>query len=552
MKNKLLVLTMALLKNGSGIKLKGKKINSQMLIILLVGLSLLPVMISLVNFIATTYDSLSTIGQEGIIVSLGIAAGSMIIFFFGVFAIINTFYFSSDVENLLPLPLKPSHIISAKFIVVAIYEYIIELFVVLPMFLIYGIKSNAGPVFYLYGLIIFALIPVIPLVIGSIIVMIIMKFAGSAVNKDRFRMVGGILALLVALGGNVLIQRFTARAVDPEQLMQMLEQGQNSLLNVTSRLFPGSQFAALGLINYSGIKGLINMVIFIGIAALSFVVFQYIGELLYFRGVIGISETSARRKKISSKDMDKVFTHRPAIMSYTLKELRLLIRTPIYFLNCVLINIIWPVLMLIPYLSQSDDLDGFEGFKDFLAQSGSSGMMVAIGFGLAVLVAASNQIAASAISREGKNFYINKYLPVSYMIQIGAKALSAIIISLLGMAVMLLTVTLLLKLPVHIVFLIAAIGPVGIVFATFIGIILDIMNPKLNWDSEHKAVKQNMNVVFSMMIGIACAGAAVLAVLKLEITLIPAFLLIFAVFGLLDIGLYSFLKTKGVRMFENI
>ena len=32
------------------------------------------------------------------------------------------------------------------------------------------------------------------------------------------------------------------------------------------------------------------------------------------------------------------------------------------------------------------------------------------------------------------------------------------------------------------------------------GLMLDIVNPKLNWDSEQKAVKQNMNVMYNALV----------------------------------------------------
>jgi ABC-2 type transport system permease protein len=57
-----------------------------------------------------------------------------------------------------------------------------------------------------------------------------------------------------------------------------------------------------------------------------------------------------------------------------------------------------------------------------------------------------------------------------------------------------------LEIPLYIGLLIFAIGLLGTLLISFIEILLDLYNPKLDWDSEQKAVKQNLNVVYSMII----------------------------------------------------
>lgn len=365
MGNKLILLTKVLLKNGFGIKANGKKKIRQIAFIFLIALCFVPVVTGLISFISMLYDSLKIIGQEEVIISLGVAITSFTIFFFGVFYIINVFYYSDDVENLLPLPLKPSEIIGAKFLVTVIYEYLTEIVILLPLFIVYAIKSGASLMYYIYALVVFVFVPVVPLAIASIMVMIIMRFTGLARNRDRFKMVGGLIAMFGAIGFNSVIQKFASRGADPEQLQQMFSQGKNSMVDLVARIFPGARFAALSIVNNSNINGITNLFIFVLITLVSFILFLYIGEILYFRGVIGISEMSAKRKKVSGDEIGKLSTRKSKLKACTLKELNILFRTPIYFMNCVLINFIWPIVLLIPLFTQSQDLSDLESLKFF-------------------------------------------------------------------------------------------------------------------------------------------------------------------------------------------
>jgi ABC-2 type transport system permease protein len=155
MNKKLLILTIALLKNGFNFpKEKSKKIK-QILLFVVLALSLLPMAYGTITFLRITYDGLATVGEEGVLLSLGIAVSAFVIFYFGLFYTMNTFYFSDDVENLLPLPIKSSHILGAKFIIVTIYEYLTGCLIFLPILIVYGVKSGGGILYYFYALLIF-------------------------------------------------------------------------------------------------------------------------------------------------------------------------------------------------------------------------------------------------------------------------------------------------------------------------------------------------------------------------------------------------------------
>ena len=281
-------------------------------------------------------------------------------------------------------------------------------------------------------------------------------------------------------------------------------------------------------------------------------IFIILGEALYFKGVMGVSETTSKRKTLSNSELIKNTTQNSSLKIYILKELKLLFRTPIYFMNCVLMNFLWPIFLLIPIFSQNGGGSQLKTLTGFLQDGKSTGIVLGVFFAFMVFASCSNAISTTAISREGKNLYILKYIPMKYKEQLMAKVLSAVVLGVAGMIMVSILGIILLKLPLDLVLLMIIVGIVGILFTSFIGIFIDLNFPKLQWDTEQKAVKQNFNVMISMIICVALGGLTVFIIIKFELTKWIVFALIVVLFAILDVVLYYLLGTKGVEMLRKI
>lgn len=547
MNKKLLILTMALMKNGFSLpKEKSKKIK-QILLFVVLALSLLPMAYGIITFLRITYNGLATVGEEGVLLSLGIAISAFVIFFFGLFYTMNTFYFSDDVENLLPLPIKSSHILGVKFIIVTIFEYLTGCLIFLPILIVYGVKSGAGVLYYVYALLIFLTLPVIPIVLDAVLVMIIMRFTNLAKNKDAFRTISAVIAIIFGVGVSTMSQRFVLN-----QGAGQTQLGNNSLVAITSNIFPASKLGALGLINHGSPSGLVYTGLFIVVSLLGFYLFLLLGNKLYFKGVTGVSVSSSSKKQISSEQLSRKSIRSTVIKSYVLKELRILFRTPAFFINCILMNFIWPIIILIPLFTQPKSRNGIGAIIGLLQKEGITGMVFVAFFGAMLFVSSSNGITATSISREGENVFFNKYIPVSYKTQIMAKVIAGVIMGIVGMLSISIVAVIVLKLPLSLMALICVTSLLAILFSNFVGIIIDLFNPKLHWDNEQKAIKQNLNLLLSMAICVAFGGLTIFAVIKLNLNLIQVVVSLVAVYGLLDSLLYLFLKKIGSKMFSKI
>jgi len=91
-------------------------------------------------------------------------------------------------------------------------------------------------------------------------------------------------------------------------------------------------------------------------------------------------------------------------------------------------------------------------------------------------------------------------IPVAARHQADAKFLCSYIVSAAGVLATTLVALVLLKLPVLWVILATIVGLVGSVPMVALGLLIDVFHPKLIWNSEQEAMKQNMNGALGMLV----------------------------------------------------
>lgn len=546
-------LTRILFKSGGGmfqVEGKNKKIK-KLALMLLILVSFLPMSVGLYFGVRKVFPSLKAVGAEISILSFALAVISFVVFVFGIFMVLNIFYFSTEIEYLLPLPIKPGDILSAKLFVAMLYEYLLIIIFYLPAVLAYGIEDKAGFLFILYSVIIFLVLPVIPLIMASIINIIIMRFTNLGKHKEFTKILGGIFGLCIIFGINFYTQSKTMNLENPQDIVALLT-NKNSLINFTAKLFPLSKFGSLALLNSGNSKGILNLIIFIAISILIFMLFVILGNQLYLKGVIGISEAPSKRIKMTKEKMRKEVVSGSPFITYFRKEIRLLFRTSIYFLNCILTNFIWPVFILIPFLTDKEALNSISKLGTAVNGNGAVPYILLGAFCLMIFISSSNVISSTAISREGKYYYVNKYIPLSYKTQIMAKVFSGVFISYIGVLLVFIVGEIVLKLSIINILLMLIISPIAVLYPNLLGIIIDLLNPKLKWDSEQKAVKQNINGVINMFGGAAIIGVIIFLLFKLSIEVKTIILVTIIVTGILDIVMYLIIDKKGAHLCEKI
>lgn len=546
---KYLSLTRVLLKNSMGMMSDGKSKKALNVFIYgVLAVCMIPLGFTLYMMFNTAMAQLQPLQQEGAVLALGFHISSLVTFLFSIFLIPSIFYFSKDSETLLALPLPPQTILSAKFSVCLVYEYAFTLIVCVPLYIAYANNAAIGIPYILLALVIFITLPIYPLVLSSIITMLLMRFVPFFKNRDRFNMIVGILSIILAFGFSFAMNSGTI-AEDPNALISMLTQGNNSMISLFSKIFPAIPFAAEALIGSDALQ----LVYYILITCAALAVLVILGKWLYFKGAIGFSETKSSRKELSAKDFARVSRH-SKVRTYLIKELRLLIRTPVYAINCIGMCILMPIMLLVIFITADADvlLQQLPDITPYL--DGMLPYAVLAGMASGFLFSNLNMISSTAISREGTNISFMKYIPMSLKQQLQAKVLSGILMSVISMLLTMVCVYFLLPIfPLTWYFAAAAASLITIVLGNYASLALDILHPKLVWEQEAAAVKQNMSGIVSML-----AGMAMTVVTCVLLFILPDDYLLFGTAGMVivciavDVVFYMRLDCFAQKRFHQL
>lgn len=435
------------------------------------------------------------IQQEKAFLGLILLAIAMLVLVQTIFSSINILYFSSDNEYILPLPIKPRDIVIAKTNVMLITEYIIVIFIGLIPLCIYGVQTNANLLFYIMAVLVCAIFPILPMLISGMIAMIIMSFSKLIKNKNRYQFIATIFSIIFVLV--IVFVSSGKEEVTNEQLAQLIMQA-NSLVEMFKGYFPtlGASIMALDVGNIAtAILGLLQLVV---ITAISYIVYILIAQKLYFKGAVGNLESGKVSKKLNER---KAFKGGKLWKSYVGKEWKTLCRNPIFLMQCIVPSILVPVIFIGLFASQILALPENELQQMTQELSGvDPNIVVLIILGIIQFIFMFGYIAPTAISRDGQNATFMKYIPVPFAKQVMYKTLPGIILQTIISIVAIALVWYVLKTNTFILLLTTVIAIIMIVMQNLLMIMVDLKRPKLEWTSEYAVVKQNMNLIWPMIL----------------------------------------------------
>jgi ABC-2 type transport system permease protein len=473
-----------------------------MIALSLLGIS--PMLYGLVVFIKEMYFILKPIGQEHAILALGILAGQLVILIFGIYYILSAFYFSRDLDMLVPLPVRPSEVLISKFVVLMVNEYLTVAIIVLPFIVAFGVLDGGGFGYWVSAALVYLALPVIPLVVVSLIVVPMMRFINVSRKKDILILVGSVAVLTAAFGFQFLAQKAQRGNVDTQQMVAFLT-SPDSLLHRLGSNFPPSIWATKAVAGGFSAEGFANLAVFLATSLILFAAMIILAEKLFYRGVIGLNETSGRRRLLSRDEMShRVSSGRRAVYAIFMREFRIMNRTPVFLLNGVLIVMLLPAFFILTTRTGSHPP---QAELQKLIASGHSLYPILILAMFMIVCCCLNGTASSTFSREGVQFWISRVIPVSPMEQVAAKFLHSYLIATLGIVAALVAVVFFIPVsPIHIVFS-AGLALITAALLTAVGMMIDLARPLLDWTNPQKAIKQNLNVLLGMF-----ADAGILAV----------------------------------------
>lgn len=441
---------------------------------------------------------LSQIGQPEIFLNLYFFMLAILLLFQTILICANLFFFSKDMEKVLYMPLKPIELLLAKFNSLLCMLYITEgIFGLIPL-TFYGLLTHAYFVFYFWEIIILAIFPILLITIVSTVVFMMMRLGRFIRNKDIFQIIITlILITLFCILESTTLQGLFEIKNDEQAIQQFGNFSQRAqqigkyffVINpsVTILSNPVSNMAVISffqLVFYNIVGGII---------------FILVGKFTYLKDIVK-NVVSSNHKKKKPININKEIKYHKRGISYILKEIKMLVREPIFFMQCVfpvIIILITGIIIIVALLPIIAKMMQEETIKVVL-QNLSFNMEIVCGILviLQVLFSISN-ISLTAISREGKNATLIKYIPIKLYQQFLYKCIPQIILNLLVSVVAVgMILYLIPNMNVLYLFLIFIIATFINLINSYLMLVVDLRRPNLDWNTEYSVVKKSDNKLF--------------------------------------------------------
>lgn len=429
---------------------------------------------------------------------------------FAIGHIINTLYLNKDNEMLICLPVTPNQLFISKMLFIYLKEVAVNAMISIPIFLSLGVIGSLGLSFYLAIPLFILVLPLLPIIMAGFISIPVMGVIKFLKKHTVFAIVLILLLVAAVLTGYILIVGGIAQSFSiVEKHVQTVRQINSTIKAIGKYIFIYFQMAQ-AMLSFGKWYYIACFVLICGVL-LSLTVL--IIRPFYFKTAMSNFENSNTVKK-------KNFTFKKSspFVSLMKKEMACIFRSPSEVFEYFLFTLLMPFIVF-TYDKLLMSISVNQAGINMIA--GSHVMVVAI---MAML---SNIVSASAISREGGNFYISKIIPINYYTQIFAKfSFNAIF------TIGALLVTMVISFFIYPVWQII-LGTLAIIFAAVghiaLSIDMDIKNPTVTFQGDGKSSTTSKSTYKSVICGLIIGfilGIVIILMSSWENVVVPYIIII--------------------------
>jgi ABC-2 type transport system permease protein len=454
-------------------------------------------------------DLFSKQGLAALILPLGITAGSIVTLMTTLTTANGYLFRSSDFDMLMALPVKPRTVFSSKLFYLLLINYITLFFVYFPTIIVYAVYNQTDWIFWTLALPVFVLFPLGIIALGSVLSFLI----GSVTSRFRYR---NFLSLILTLGFFIFIMAlsFGSSAID-ENPSKFSE----DMFRILNKIKVGT------LVYESLLGNWTQLLLFLAVSFLPFAGFVYLVGRSYVKASMR-SRISYTRKHFKMRTMKKS-TQDWALFK---REVKKYFSSNIYIMN----TIVGPILTTIALVVMAFRM---QPLIDQIAQGGLSPedfpfVLTAI---FAFMLGITSTTSCS-LSLEGRQFWIIRSSPVSERQIFRAKILVNLMISVPFVLIDVIIANFIIKIPILYSLFMFLIPSLLAFFMSYLGLFINILFPRFDYENETKAVKQSLSVLLTMIFGFV--GSA--------LVLVPGFLVTAntgnSIFGyLIELGIEALL-----------
>lgn len=370
----------------------------------------------------SAYGLLGKLGMAKSIYNILFMACGSLTFIFSLPSILGSFFGSSDINDLLPLPVSSFSIVFSKALGALATAYLWTFVFIAAPLAGWGIAGTmAGGISFRFWVVyVLAVIftPMMPVSYAGTISIVIAALFKRVRRKDAITTITTVLTLGVSIGSYFVVNQTNAT----QDLVQMLG-GMGESIGSVVMAFPAYGFAVYALVHPDPLGSWL----FALLSLAAFAVFVVVARVLYMRIVTSLSSGAGKAETYTGKDTQQ---QTPVFKALLRTEVRKITRNSSIFLYYVVYPlVISPVLFGAMLMTDSigELLDKIGSLENPTTTAAGFALCAVMMF--TALCAVSNKLSVTAVSREGSNWSHMKVIPVPMATQIRAKVLPGFVVN---------------------------------------------------------------------------------------------------------------------------
>lgn len=487
------------------------------------------------------FEKLSPLNLSYLLLSLFVLSISIMTFIEGIYKSGPLVFNCKDDQLLLSLPIKRSTVLFVRIFKFYLFELSFNSLFLLPIMVSYiSWDSNLSWTYFLTSFIMLLLLPIIPIVLSCILGFI----TSSLSSKFKYKNAAQIIISMGVLVG-VLALSFNMDGI----LEYIIKNSSNINELVTKIYYPAGIYAKL-VNDFNIVDLLIFVMVHVGVFAISIVILSK----FYFKINTRLKSVSSTSKRVSIDSL--TIKSKSVTRSLVKKEMSTFFKTPVFIINAGFSLLLFLIAVIVIALKHDTimplliaQLSALDLKEEIIMNNIPIIILILISF-----ASYMTSITNSIISLEGRNITILKSLPIKTKTILMGKILACLKITTPVLFIGDIILFIVLKISVIDSLLLLILSILIPLVSHFIGLIVNLKYPNLNWENSAEVVKQSTSSFISVMLGMALFVLTSMVIFNVIGKISGTLLLIIVtvIYILIDIILYIYLLRRGTIDFNNL
>ena len=513
-------------------KIKQKKDNKKSFLPIVLSIFFMFAIWSNANMI---FEKVAPMHLQVVVISIVVLGTSLMTIIEGIYKTGPLLFNCKDDQLLLSLPIKRSTVLFVRLFKFYVFELIFNSLFIIPLIIAYLIWADGVDwTFYLTSFVMLVFLPIIPVVVSCIIGFITSSLSSRFKFKNLAQTVIAMLFILFIFYFSYNMDKF----------LEYIAKHATSINDFIMKIYyPAGVYAKL-VTDFNVLDLLIFILINIGLI----IVTLFVLSKLYFKINSRIKNVSTSSKVKLDKLVIKARTKKCSLIK---KELSTFFKTPVFIVNAGFSLVLYLIIVVALCIKFDDTINVLDGLLTIETLSDYLSIFILI---ILSLTAFMTSITSSVISLEGKKINILKSLPIKVKTILMSKVYAALVITTIPILIGDLILFIRFKLSIIEMLIILVLSIIIPLISHFIGLIINLKYPKLDYENSAEVVKQSISSFLSVLIGMLLLIGTIVLIVKLMdiINPIPLLLIFLGIYLLIDIILYMYLVKVSVKDFEKL